>query len=88
MTLEEDRADLARHAGEMATHEPFNYAIMQAEGSATVGCVYIDPPDLDAEVKPLETDVWRYAGAGVGLPDAVAAFVPAWLEREWPFEAV
>jgi len=90
MTAEEDREDLARHAREMVTHESFNYAIMPGDESAVFGCIYIDPPELDAEVNPLVADVswWVVGDAPAGVADAVAGFVPGWLERDWPFEAV
>ena len=43
MTAEQDREDLARHAAEMVTHESFNYALFDADETALLGCVYIDP---------------------------------------------
>ncbi|MGC4174686.1 GNAT family N-acetyltransferase [Demequina sp.] len=90
MTADEDRADLDRHAREMVTHESFNYAIMPEDESAIWGCIYIDPPELDVEAVPLEAEVswWVVAEAPTGVADALAAFVPAWLERDWPFEQV
>ncbi len=53
MTHEQDREDLARHADEMETHESFNYALFDADETALLGCVYIDPPEkpgADAEI--------------------------------------
>jgi len=90
MTAEEDRADLDRHAREMVAHESFNYAIMPSYESAIWGCIYIDPPEADGEVHPLEADVswWVVPQAPPGVADAVAEFVPGWLERGWPFESV
>jgi hypothetical protein len=48
MTYEQDRADLAHHEAEIAALESFNYAVLDAEESALYGCVYIDPPGLQA----------------------------------------
>ncbi len=45
MTREQDREDLAHHAAEMETHESFNYALFDADETALLGCVYIDPPE-------------------------------------------
>ncbi len=45
MTFEADRNDLARHAAEIAAHETFNYAVLDADETELLGCVYIDPPD-------------------------------------------
>ena len=45
ITHEADRADLERHAEEIERHETFNYAVLNEDESALLGCVYIDPPD-------------------------------------------
>ncbi len=84
MTTEEDRADLARHAEEMERNESFNFAIFDADESALLGCVYIDPPErdggADAEV------CWWLVDELVGSTDeaAIEAFVPEWIRTEWP----
>jgi hypothetical protein len=44
MTYEQDKKDLARHEAEIAAHEAFNYAVLDAEETELLGCVYIDPP--------------------------------------------
>jgi hypothetical protein len=90
MTAEEDRADLDRHAREMVTHESFNYAIMPSDESAIWGCIYIDPPEAEGDERALAAEVswWVVPDAGAGVADAVAAFLPEWLDRDWPFEDV
>jgi hypothetical protein len=90
MTASEDREDLERHAREMVTHESFNYAIMPADEGAIFGCIYVDPPELGVgEGAPVaEVSWWVVAEAPAGLADAVAEFVPAWLQRDWPFGEV
>jgi hypothetical protein len=45
LSHEADRKDLARHEAEIAAHEAFNYAVLDEEETALLGCVYIDPPD-------------------------------------------
>ena len=53
MTAEQDREDLQHHADEMVRNESFNYALLDAEETVLLGCVYIDPPDkagADAEI--------------------------------------
>ena len=47
MTNERDREDLARHEAEIETHQSFNYALLDAEETALLGCVYVDPPERD-----------------------------------------
>ncbi|TFV58329.1 UNVERIFIED_ORG: N-acetyltransferase [Bacillus sp. AZ43] len=84
MTPEEDRADLARHEREIEAHESFNYALFDDDEGELLGCVYIDPPekagDADAEVSWWVVD--RLVGTEV--EQALDAFVPAWLARDWP----
>lgn len=83
MTAEADREDLARHARDIEDHKSFNYALFDRHESALLGCVYIDPPSkagADAEIS------WWVIDSMVGteLEAALDAFVPAWIERDWP----
>jgi len=83
MTVEQDRADLARHEADIERHESFNYALFDAEETALLGCVYIDPPEkagADAEVSWWVVD--RLAGTEVEA--ALDRLVPEWLARDWP----
>ena len=52
MTYEQDREDLARHEVEIAAHETFNYAVLDAGETALLGCVYIDPPEFGTRRAP------------------------------------
>lgn len=90
MTAEEDREDLARHAREMVTHESFNYAILPADEAALFGCIYIDPaePAVGPGGPVADVSFWVTADAPAGLAQTLREFVPAWLAREWPFQAV
>ena len=83
MTAAQDCEDLARHADEMTRNESFNYALFDADESALLGCVYIDPPDrigADAEIS------WWVVDELVGgrVEDALDAFVPEWIATAWP----
>src|SRR3954452_22950347 len=42
MTREQDRADLDHHEREIEAKSSFNYAVLDAEESELLGCVYID----------------------------------------------
>ncbi len=90
MTLEQDRDDLAHHEAEIAAHETFNYAVLDADETALYGCVYIDPPDSRCPDGADAVASWWVADAAVGsaLEAALAAFVPEWLEGTWGFRAV
>lgn len=90
MTFEQDRADLARHEAEIAAHESFNYAVLDAAETALLGCIYIDPPDeRSAEGADALVSWWVVdAEAGGALERALDEAMPRWLEAEWPFTAV
>ncbi|MGH3484279.1 MAG: GNAT family N-acetyltransferase [Nocardioidaceae bacterium] len=84
MTREQDRVDLARHEDEMERHLSFNYAMFDADETALLGCVYIDPPEktgADAEIS------WWVVDECVGteLEAALDALVPHWIAADWPF---
>jgi hypothetical protein len=86
MTREQDREDLARHAAEMATHESFNYALFDADETALLGCVYIDPPEkegADAEISWWVVDEC----VGTDLEAALDELVPRWIAESWPLSA-
>ena len=84
LTRQEDLDELVRHAAEMVTLESFNYAIFDAEETALLGCVYVDPPEkvgADAEIS------WWVVDAEVGglLEAGLREQVPEWIARCWPF---
>jgi hypothetical protein len=84
MTAEQDRDDLQHHWDEMQSHESFNYALLDADETELVGCVYIDPTDkagADADIS------WWVRDEYVGSPveRALDQFVPAWISDRWPF---
>ena len=90
MTVEEDRADLARHEAEMVVNESFNYAVFNADETELLGCIYIDPPG-DQSLAGSDAFVsWWVVNSAVGsaLEAALAAFVPEWLAETWGFRAV
>lgn len=84
MTIEEDRADLARHEREIAAHESFNYALLNSGETELIGCVYIDPPGkpgADADISWWVRD--EYVGSQ--LESRLAELVPRWIAADWPF---
>lgn len=80
MTHEQDRVDLARHEREQDAHESFNYALLNADETELLGCVYIDPAD-DALISWWVVDEY----VGTELERALDAFVPKWIAEVWPF---
>jgi hypothetical protein len=86
MTADQDREDLQHHADEIAAHESFNYALLDADETVLLGCVYIDPAEkvggADAEIS------WWVVDSCVGTPveAALDELVPRWIAEEWPLE--
>lgn len=85
MTHQQDLEDLAHHEAETRAHESFLYGLFDARETALCGCVYVDPPNggpagCDAVVS------WWVVDALVGSDVAAAldAFVPRWIEADWP----
>jgi RimJ/RimL family protein N-acetyltransferase len=89
MTHEQDREDLARHADEMQTHESFNYALFDADETALLGCVYIDPPGDEADSVDAIVSWWVVDElVGSEVEQVLDALVPAWLAEAWPLERI
>jgi hypothetical protein len=83
MSVEQDREDLAHHEAEIAAQQSFNYALFDADETALLGCVYIDPPEkvgADAEVS------WWVVDPLVGsdVERVLDALVPRWIAADWP----
>ena len=85
MTLDENRADLERHARDFAARSGFTYTVLDPSDRGVIGCVYIYPDKSgghDAKVlswvrasrAELDAPLWRA--------------VSDWLEDAWPFERV
>ena len=85
MPLEENLADLRRHADDFTRRVGFTYTVLEVPGGRVIGCVYIYPSRVAQGV----TDVRSWVRADradldVPLHDAVAA----WLDDDWPFTEV
>jgi hypothetical protein len=87
MTLEENLADLVRHANDFAARTGFTYTVLAPSDDETrvIGCVYIYPgrqAGTDASVRSWVT-------ADEAALDAVLYHVvSAWLKERWPFRNV
>jgi hypothetical protein len=89
MTREQDREDLAHHEREIESHESFNYAVLDAGETQIFGCVYIDPPEREAEGVGAVVSWWVVDEAvGTDLEAALDEAVPAWLASAWPLSGV
>ena len=85
MSLEENRADLERHARDFATRSGFTYTVLDPSDRDVIGCVYIYPDkkgDDDAVVLS-----WVRA-THAGRDAALRELVSRWLAEAWPFERI
>jgi hypothetical protein len=81
MTVEADREDLAHHEDEMRAREGFNYAILDADETELLGCVYIYPSEADADA---DVSWWLVDRAlGSELERELDRALPAWLRETW-----
>ena len=85
MSYEADREDLARHEAEAEANEAFNYAVLNADESELLGCVYIDPSERST---PRCRGGWSTRCVGSDLERALDEFVPRWLDETWGFTRV
>lgn len=85
MTYAEDRIDLLRHEKEIAAHQSFNYALLNEEETAILGCVYIDPPERTGSDGEISWWVVDDLGGGE-VERALDALEPQWIAADWPFQ--
>jgi hypothetical protein len=82
MTLDENRADLERHARDFEERTGFTYTVLDP-GGEVIGCVYVYPADdglHDARVRS-----W-VSVSHAELDPVVRDVVAEWLASSWPFE--
>ena len=83
MSLDDNLADLVRHAGDFARRAGFTYSVL--DGDEVIGCVYIYPSrgaDHGAAVQS-----WVRASRA-DMDGVLWRAMTAWLESEWPFPSV
>jgi RimJ/RimL family protein N-acetyltransferase len=85
MTLEENRADLQRHADDFENRSGFTYTVLEPGGDNVVGCVYIYPATEESDDAHVSS--WVRASR-VELDQPLWRAVSDWLAAEWPFEHV
>ena len=85
MTLDENRADLERHARDFAAHSGFTYTVLDPSDRGVIGCVYIYP-DRDGGADAVVTSWVRATHADSDA--ALRELVSRWLAEAWPFERI
>jgi hypothetical protein len=85
LTREQDLEDLERHVEEMEGNLSFNYAILDAGETRLLGCVYLDPPEVDDDADA-EVTCWVVDDeVGGPLEACLLPTVRDWLADAWPF---
>ncbi len=85
MTLDENRADLQRHADDFRNRAGFTYTVLDPASRDAIGCVYIYPlPDSDHDAHALSWVRASHAQLDIALWRAVSG----WLASDWLFGSV
>ena len=85
MTLEQNLADLRRHAHDFVQRSGFTYTVLETGSDRVIGCVYIYP----SRDRPGATVVRSWVRADSSDLDPVLhEAVSAWLRTTWPFATV
>ena len=85
MTLEENLADLRRHAGDFTRGVGFTFTVLDPDDSDVIGCVYIYPSR--AEEWDVTVQSWVRADRS-DLDAPLADSVARWLATHWLWERV
>jgi hypothetical protein len=84
LPIEENLADLVRHADEFQKRLAFAYTVLRPDADEVIGCVYLDPAEAAGSV-----DVRSWVRADVAeLDGALRTAVRDWLAASWPFDSV
>jgi hypothetical protein len=82
LTLEENLADLVRHAEDFAKRTGFTYTVLDPQSNDVVGCVYLYPSRRDG----YDVDVRSWVRSDrADLDKPLYDFVCEWLAGVWPF---
>jgi hypothetical protein len=82
MSLQENAADLVKHAQDFADRTGFAYTVLDPASDDVIGCVYIYPPRRSS----YDVDVRSWVRADhAGLDKPLHDLVCQWLASAWPF---
>lgn len=82
MSLEQNLADLTRHAADFEARKGFTFTVLDPADDEVIGCVYVyttKSPDHDVQVKS-----WVRADVAE-LDEPLAQAVADWLDADWPW---
>lgn len=81
LTLEEDRADLVRHAKDFDEKKAFAYTVLSLDKKKCLGCIYIDP--CEQEEYDTEVTLW---GLNNELSEKIYKATRQFLKESFPFQ--
>ena len=84
MSLDDNAADLARHADHFSRRVGFTYTVLDPSESDVIGCVYIYPGEGPGAA---HVQSWVRASQA-SLDRELHETVSVWLERDWPFTSI
>lgn len=85
MSLEENLADLRRHADDFQRGAGFTFTVLDPDDDDVIGCVYLYP----AKSKDWDVTVRSWVRAGrAELDGPLADAVDRWLATDWPWTRV
>jgi len=83
MSLEDNLADLTRHAADFEARRGFTFTVLEPGSHEVIGCVYLYPSASDEH----DVKVQRWVRTDrAGLDQPLADAVATWLETDWPWE--
>lgn len=83
MSLEENRSDLSRHAGDFTKGTGFTFTVLDTVDDDVIGCVYLYPPT--SEEYDVTVQSWVRADRA-DLDGPLATAVANWVATDWPWE--
>ena len=81
MTLEENCADLERHASDFVARKGFTFTVLDPGDREVVGCVYLYPPEQGGDVR---VQSWVRADRS-HLDQTLSDTVAEWIDESWPW---
>lgn len=81
MSLQDNLADLTRHAADFAAGKGFTFTVLDPADGSVIGCVYLYPPERGGDVVVQSWVRADRADLDTPLADAVAT----WLAEQWPW---
>ena len=86
-TIEENLADLKQHQQEFLNRDAFAYTVVSLDESRILGCVYINPTEIDGIDARIRMWV-RQSEYDKGLDPILFREVKKWIDSVWPFTKV